>query len=645
MSEPLYKMTIDMNVLNHLGINLYSNVPAVISEAVANAWDADATEVRILVDADAGQIVIKDNGCGMDIRDANERYLQVGYQKRKSEGGKSPRGRAYMGRKGIGKLSLFSIADTVEVHSVKSGVIHGFRMASPEIHQAIQRGADYYPAPVTTDRIGIGTGSEIVLTDVKKRRFAQSITALRKRLARRFSVIGSEEFKVFVNDTEVTVRDRDDLKMVQFLWEIGEQDKYRANCPNLKKYDFLDGNIDGPEMRHVHGWIGSVAKPKQLENTEGGHLNSIVVLARGRLVQEDILDRINEGGIYTKYLTGQIEADFLDLDEKDDIATSDRQRVVEDDERYRALEVFVRKCLRQIENVWTEWRNELGAEQVIDEYPILRAWIEGLPSGARKHAKRVIGVIEGLTVDDEQQRRTLLRHGVIAFERLRLREDIDRLAGAIERGAEGLLSILAEADDIEAALYHDIAKNRLEVIRSFKGLVDENEKERVLQDYLFSHLWLLDPSWERATGSALIESRVDEEFKNIDADLDDEERRGRRDIKYRTTARKHVIIELKRAHVIPETMKLVSQGRKYLTALRKCLTEANRGNEPTEIIYVVGKPLREANDQEFVRNQLASVNARVVMYDQLIDGALHAYEEFIEASRGLDRIGQILGGL
>jgi len=33
-------MTIDLNVLNHLGIKLYSSIPAVLSEAVANAWDA-----------------------------------------------------------------------------------------------------------------------------------------------------------------------------------------------------------------------------------------------------------------------------------------------------------------------------------------------------------------------------------------------------------------------------------------------------------------------------------------------------------------------------------------------------------------------------------------------------------------------------
>jgi hypothetical protein len=41
-------MRLSLNVLNHLGLNLYSNVPAVLSEAVANAWDAEAHDVEII---------------------------------------------------------------------------------------------------------------------------------------------------------------------------------------------------------------------------------------------------------------------------------------------------------------------------------------------------------------------------------------------------------------------------------------------------------------------------------------------------------------------------------------------------------------------------------------------------------------------
>lgn len=115
--EPPYKMSISLDVLNHLGTSLYSNVPAVISEAVANAWDADATRVEI--DMQDEHITIKDNGHGMSLNDANKKYLVVGYRRREEEGGRTTPclKRPVMGRKGIGKLSLFSIAKTVTVYS------------------------------------------------------------------------------------------------------------------------------------------------------------------------------------------------------------------------------------------------------------------------------------------------------------------------------------------------------------------------------------------------------------------------------------------------------------------------------------------------------------------------------------------------
>ena len=73
MPESPYHMTLSLNLLNHLGINLYSNVPAVLSETVANAWDADAESVDIVIDKQAGSIVIMDDGHGMDLADINGR--------------------------------------------------------------------------------------------------------------------------------------------------------------------------------------------------------------------------------------------------------------------------------------------------------------------------------------------------------------------------------------------------------------------------------------------------------------------------------------------------------------------------------------------------------------------------------------------
>jgi hypothetical protein len=62
-----YEMTVDLNVLDHLGINLYSNIAAVLTEAVANAWDADADKVQIRVDPESKWIEIEDDGIGMTV--------------------------------------------------------------------------------------------------------------------------------------------------------------------------------------------------------------------------------------------------------------------------------------------------------------------------------------------------------------------------------------------------------------------------------------------------------------------------------------------------------------------------------------------------------------------------------------------------
>jgi HSP90 family molecular chaperone len=134
-------MTVDLNVLDHLGINLYSNIAAVLTEAVANAWDADAGTVDIEIDPDSNWIEISDNGVGMSVKDMNEKYLRVGYRRREEDaeyGKYTAKGRLVMGRKGLGKLSLFSIAKVIEVQSAKDGESHGLRMSVDGIHESVK---------------------------------------------------------------------------------------------------------------------------------------------------------------------------------------------------------------------------------------------------------------------------------------------------------------------------------------------------------------------------------------------------------------------------------------------------------------------------------------------------------------------------
>ena len=49
-------------------------------------------------------------------------------------------------------------------------------------------------------------------------------------------------------------------------------------------------------------------------------------------------------------------------DDEEDIATSSRQKILEDDDRYLALKEFIRKELKHIQSRWTSLRNREGTQ-------------------------------------------------------------------------------------------------------------------------------------------------------------------------------------------------------------------------------------------------------------------------------------------
>ena len=648
-NEHPYRMTIDLNVLDHLADGLYSSVAAVITETVANAWDADATEVRINLDLAGDRIEIVDDGIGMDPDAVNDRYLRVGYRRR-SGGDSTPGGRAVMGRKGIGKLSLFSIADLIEIQTQADGVdAAGLKIIYGDLRKAMETAlTEYNPEPMSVPHGAFPNshGTRIHASSLKRNRLREMAPeSLRRRLARRFSVIGSEGFRVFVNGIEVTATDREDLKFVEYLWTFGDNPIDTSSCVDLKKTERLDDRGEGWNAAWlVRGWIGTVDRPKRLATPEGS-LNSVIVLARGRLVDEDVLARIVGAEVYTKYLTGQVEADFLDATDAADIVTSNRQRVIEDDARVSALTTFLQKGLRKIAETWSELRAADKTSELRSRFPRIGEWLDDLQQGWKTKAEKLLERIATMEVakDDEDQeegQRTLLRHAIFGFERLRLRGDAEELERALGEGVEALLRLLADRDSLEASFYRDIVGNRLEVIEELQRLVDEDHRERVLQKYLFDHLWLLDPGWERATGSEEMERRwrLYEPFRNDD---ETKKKYGRVDIRYNTVAGKHVIVELKRASVRPGIYELSEQGAKYVDAMKEILPAEEKDRAHIEVVFVVGA--NPPDSSERIENAMNSVSpgSRIVTYDLMTTRARASYASYLERARTADRIDKL----
>ena len=99
MSQPReLVMSISLTALEDLGINLYSNIPAVLSEIVANTWDADAHNAKLTIDKAKETITIEDDGMGMNRDEVIDRFLTVGFKRREVMGDETPGRRKPMGR-------------------------------------------------------------------------------------------------------------------------------------------------------------------------------------------------------------------------------------------------------------------------------------------------------------------------------------------------------------------------------------------------------------------------------------------------------------------------------------------------------------------------------------------------------------------
>lgn len=317
-------------------------------------------------------------------------------------------------------------------------------------------------------------------------------------------------------------------------------------------------------------------------------------------------------------MTGQVEADFLDLDgaEYEDIATSDRQRLIEDDERVLALQAFLREAFVKAADQWSDARPKKEADDLLASRPKLVEWIDALPAGRRDPARRMLGTIAALPLEKkaESSRNALYRAGVLAFERVALREATEELDQLTSLTAEDLLPLLAKQDDYEAALWADILRSRVEVISAFQGITLADEKEKVLQEHLFQHLWLIDPAWERATSS----ERMEENLRRVDPVIlatgsEGEELTGRFDIRYATASGTHVIVELKRYSVHADIDTLVDQGRKYYNAMASILEQQNRAGEPIQVIFVLGQKLTVKNAaakpaEDYIADALDNIN-------------------------------------
>ena len=119
-------------IINLFSEGLYTSPNKAIEELVANSFDAEATSVHIMMSSDLhdsrASIAVFDDGAGMDEQGLDEHWLIGRSKKREVVGPSAFKGRAQIGKFGIGKLATYVLAKRLTHISKKSGKFYSTSM-------------------------------------------------------------------------------------------------------------------------------------------------------------------------------------------------------------------------------------------------------------------------------------------------------------------------------------------------------------------------------------------------------------------------------------------------------------------------------------------------------------------------------------
>ena len=173
-----------------------AHVPQVaLTELVANAWDAGASRVDLVLPNEIGDaLTVTDDGHGMTPEQFKRRWMTLGYDRLRHQGdkvefppGRIVRPRKAYGRNGVGRHGLLCFANEYQVETWRNGVLATFIV-----------GTDAGPSPfvLRSERLARRKGSGTQLSVQVQRKLADADEILTV-LAARF--VHDPEFTILVN--------------------------------------------------------------------------------------------------------------------------------------------------------------------------------------------------------------------------------------------------------------------------------------------------------------------------------------------------------------------------------------------------------------------------------------------------------------
>ena len=622
-------LTFAGNIVKHLGVQMYAGRPVpAIAELISNAWDADATEVKVRLplgesweqDNQSHFIEVSDNGNGMTWEMVRDAYLDVGRDRRKAEKtDKSPGGRPLQGRKGVGKLAGFGIADLMEVQTVSKKLdsalgqktLIWFSLDLLDIQKL-----DKKPAPVNVIYAGpIGKapaggrkkqGTTVTLRRLHQKR-SQKADRFHHSMAQRFMLIGPK-FRVLINGKDLKAEN------IKLQWRWPEKKTWITD--EVAEY--------GP----VKYWIGFTHEPRKQNE---GELSGMLIYTRGKISQEATFFDIS-GGVTgqhgLRYLVGMVRAEWLDagVDTPDLIATH-RGSIAWESPQGVAFQEWGQRLLRKHLAEWAKLRTALREKQIREVRPALRARIERLAPSYKEVALQFVDKFKTVEMEPEEFEE-ILSWFLDALENATLRSILQKLRETKITDLQELDELLSKMEVRTAVTLLQIIESNLAAIETLEKMHHKDAKERgVLSKHLERNPWLIDPTWMLNKSEARVATWIQKEFdiepKGDSGDSD------RADFFCVAVGGALHIVEIKRgAHVA--TTKDILQADKYRAYVEKRFADIS----DTKAIkysnvqsHLIAAELHE--DAKNLKNSYAKDGWVIfTTWDDLIERAKHSHSQF-----------------
>lgn len=597
-----------------LGFQMYSGAVPAIAELVANAWDADASRVKIEIPLgtpldENSTVFVEDNGCGMQFDEINPKYLVIGRDRRQDDGERTRKGRILMARKGIGKLSGFGFSDIIHVLTRKHGELTEFELDLKELRK-LPRGRNYHPKLLRREKTKAKDGTKVTLRDLKGQR-AINESSFRTSMARRFAVL-SAKFKVLINGKELK---REEIPFEFRYPALGEAGK------DIKDGCYVE-TIEG--CGEIKWWVGF-----QQDTIKDPESRGISVLARGKLVEEPGFFGLAGGawGQFGKeYMTGEIFADFLDS-EVDLIATN-RRSILWDDPRAAPLKAWAESKIKRLCEEWSDRRANKRVDDLKKEKPSLVRQIEALQPREKREVRAAVRNLSRVQTISTERLGELSQVVVDAYKEKAFVEAIREMSTLDPESQAAILSIFKELDVLEAVRFSPIVKNRLETISKLEEMIEANVPERPdMQQLLAKYPWLLDPSWmtlsEDETYEKLLRRRFGIKARGKEA-------QKRPDFVCLSDSDRVVVVEIKRPDIKAGYEEL-SQIEKYVYFLRDQLERSSTPENPKIVWgYLIAGNFSEDSSTRGKIRTLQQTFIYTKTWMDLLRGTREAHKDFLD---------------